>query len=274
MTKQSASASVEVAADPATAFRIFTDEFDLWWVRGPINFFDAARAVEMAMEPGVGGRILEIYRRGSDTVDEDVLELGRITAWEPGARLAYRSSVDDTETEIRFEALDGGTRVSVEQALVQGGEKAFYFWPNVIPWLAAWAVRRSEAPHTLRELGRLSVALYYEDPAAAARWLHEVFGLESWDRIPADGEKPSWIELHAGNGGILLFELKERPADPRPVDHGAWVYVDDLDAHFAHSQATGAKIVSEIHQHGYRCYEADDLEGHRWTFAQARPTMT
>lgn len=273
MTKQSASAFVEVTADPATAFRIFTDEIDLWWVRGPINFFDAARAVGMAIEPGVGGRILEIYRRGSDTVDEDVLELGRITAWEPGERLAYRSSVDDTETEIRFEPFDGGTRVSVEQALVQGGEKAFYFWPNVIPWLAAWAARRDSAPRTPRELERLSIALYYEDPAAAARWLHSVFGLESWDRIPAEGERPSWIELQVGSCGILLFELKEQAADPRPVDHGAWVYVDDLDAHFARSQANGAKIVSEIHQHGYRCYEVDDLEGHRWTFAQARPTM-
>jgi hypothetical protein len=26
-------------------------------------------------------------------------------------------------------------------------------------------------------------------------------------------------------------------------------------------------------QHGYRAYEAEDLEGYRWTFAQARPTM-
>ena len=62
---------------------------------------------------------------------------------------------------------------------------------------------------------------------------------------------------------------------PRPtaVDHNVWVYVDDLDAHFARVQGAGAKILSEIHSHGYRCYEAEDLEGHHWTFAQARPTM-
>jgi uncharacterized glyoxalase superfamily protein PhnB len=52
-----------------------------------------------------------------------------------------------------------------------------------------------------------------------------------------------------------------------------WVYVDDLDAHFAHARAGGATIVKEIHQQGYRAYEAEDLEGRRWTFAQARPTM-
>jgi uncharacterized glyoxalase superfamily protein PhnB len=55
--------------------------------------------------------------------------------------------------------------------------------------------------------------------------------------------------------------------------HVPWVFVDDLDAHSARARARGATIVSDIHQHGYRAYEADDLEGNRWTFAQARPTM-
>jgi uncharacterized glyoxalase superfamily protein PhnB/uncharacterized protein YndB with AHSA1/START domain len=274
VTKQSASASVEVAADPQTAFRIFTDDIDLWWVRGPINFFDSARAVGMKIEPGVGGRILEVYQPAVDTAAEDVLVLGEITVWEPGSRLAYRSEVDDTETQIDFEALDGGTRVTVEQTLVQGGKTAFYFWPNVIPWFVNWTARRDSAPGAPRELDRLSIALYYEDPAAAARWLHTVFGLESWDRIPAEGERPDWLELHVGRRAILLFKLEGQTSGERPLDHGIWVYVDDLDAHFARSSAYGAKIVSEIHQHGYRCYEADDLEGHRWTFAQARPTMS
>jgi uncharacterized glyoxalase superfamily protein PhnB len=49
------------------------------------------------------------------------------------------------------------------------------------------------------------------------------------------------------------------------------VFVDDLDAHFARAQAGGAKIVSGIRQTGFRAYTAEDLEGHRWTFAQARP---
>src|SRR5882724_220452 len=108
MTEQSATASVEVAADPVTAFRIFTEEIDLWWVRGPINFFDAARATAMQIEPGVGGRILEVY-----SPPDDVLELGKITDWEPGSVFAYRSSVDDTETRISFDSLDSGTRVTV-----------------------------------------------------------------------------------------------------------------------------------------------------------------
>jgi uncharacterized glyoxalase superfamily protein PhnB len=265
MTEQSATASVEVAADPSTTFRIFTEEIDLWWVRGPINFFDSARATAMQIEPGVGGRILEVY-----TPPDDVLELGTITDWEPGALLAYRSSVDDTETRVSFDALDGGTRVTVVQTLVQGGSKAFYFWPNILHWVPQWMARRA-VPRSPRELERLSVALYYQDPAAAAQWLHSVFGLGSWDKIPADGVQPPWIELHVGSAAILLFKITEGRVGG--LDHGVWVYVDDLDTHFAHSSENGAKIISEIHQHGYRCYEADDLEGHRWTFVQARPSM-
>jgi uncharacterized glyoxalase superfamily protein PhnB len=51
------------------------------------------------------------------------------------------------------------------------------------------------------------------------------------------------------------------------------VYVDDLEAHFAQASASGATIVEPIKHHGFRAYVAEDLEGRRWTFAQARPTM-
>ena len=258
MTEASATASIEVGVDPATAFKVFTEDIDLWWVRGPINFFDAARATAMQIEPGVGGRILEVY-----SPPDDVLELGRITDWEPGALFAYRSSVDDTETRIDFEAIDEGCRVTVVQSLLPGGEKAFYFWRNVIHWIPEWLERRHDVP---READRLAIALYYEDPPAAARWLHNAFGLEPWN-----GTDPSWIELQVGSRAIMLFKLTEKRV--AQLDHAVWVYVDDLDAHFAHSQENGAKILSEIHQHGYRSYDAEDLEGHHWTFTQARPAM-
>jgi len=264
MTEPSATASVEVAVDPGTAFQAFTEEIDLWWVRGPINFWDSARAIEVHIEPGVGGRILEVYA-------DDALERGVITAWEPGVRFEYRSSTDDTETTVTFAPIATGTRVTVVEALVEGGTKAVYAWRNVLHWFPAWMARRESAPHTVREVGRLAVALYYEDPAAAARWLHTVFGLETWDRIPEEGTQPTWIELHAGASSIILLRRTE-PGRPS-ADHSTWVYVDDLDAHFARAQDNDAKILQEIHQYGYRSYQAEDLEGHHWTFAQARPTM-
>jgi hypothetical protein len=106
VTGKSASAAVKVAVDPMSAFTAFTDEIDFWWVRGPINFFDAARAVAMRIEPGVGGRVLEIY----DDARGDALELGRITVWEPGVRLTYRNRRGSGRTplDLRPGASDDG----------------------------------------------------------------------------------------------------------------------------------------------------------------------
>jgi uncharacterized glyoxalase superfamily protein PhnB len=268
VSESSASAAVEVSLDPLGAFTVFTAEIDSWWVRGPINFFDASNAVEMRFEPGVGGRILEIYDEASGAA----LELGRVTVWEPGARLAYRSSVDDTEVDVRFEGVEGGTRVRVTQSLVPGGERALLFWPRVLRWLVPWCRERDGAGGGTRELARLSVAIYYEDPAAAARWLARVFQLGSWAGIPAEGEEPLWIELHVGSVAVFLFRREGESTETSPT-HALWVYVDDLDSHFAHARANGARIVSGIETHGYRGYVAEDVEGRRWTFAQARPTM-
>lgn len=72
----------------------------------------------------------------------------------------------------------------------------------------------------------------------------------------------------------MVFALDGELPEHAPATHVPWIYVDDLDAHLARAQANGATIVEEIHQHGYRAYTADDLEGHRWTIAQARPTMS
>jgi uncharacterized glyoxalase superfamily protein PhnB len=269
VSEKTASAEVEVAVDPLIAFTAFTDEIDSWWVRGPINFFDSGRAVAMRIDPGVGGRVLEVY----DEAGGEALALGEVTVWEPGVRLSYRSLVDDTEIDVRFEPVAGGTRVSVTQTLRPGGERALFFWPNVLRWLVPWCNERGDGRHALREIARLSIALYYEDPAAAARWLAHAFQLGSWSGIPGEGEDAEWIELHHGNVAVLLFPLNGKRLPDAPVTHMVWAYVDDLDAHFAHARDAGATIVSGIEQHGYRAYTAEDLEQHRWTFAEARPTM-
>lgn len=272
MTRTSAESSVEVATDPGTAFRIFTEEINLWWVRGPINAYDASRLAELRLEPGVGGRMLEIY----DEASGDQLETARITEWQPGALLVLRDRLQDTETVVRFEPAGDGTRVSVTQRLVPGGDPSGlgFGWVAMLPTFRAWTRRRDSAPRTPREIGRLGIALYYRDPAAAARWLRSAFGLGSWDVDHApEGEGSGWIDLHVGDSLLILFPLRgERPAGA-PVTHEVWVHVDDLEAHFARAGEAGAVIISGIALHGSRSYVAEDLEGHRWTFVQARPTM-
>jgi uncharacterized glyoxalase superfamily protein PhnB len=274
---RSVSSEVEVAVDPKTAFSAFTEEMNLWWVRGPINFFDSARAVAIVCEPGVGGRIIEVY----DAASGDGLELARISAWHPGERLAWRSSVDDVEVEVRFEPTAAGTLVRVLAGLPSGGaDQGGTAWVRVVPaWFGAWCGRGDTAPREALDLARLAVAVYYARPAAAARWLADAFGFVPTNELPAatadenwDAER-RWIEFHLGNSSLMIFKLEgSLPADA-PFRHVPWVFVDDLDAHWARASSRGATIVTDIHQHGYRAYQADDLEGNRWTFAQARPTM-
>jgi uncharacterized glyoxalase superfamily protein PhnB len=262
---------VTVSVDPKTAFTVFTDEIDLWWVRGPINFWNGARAIGMRCEPGIGGRLLELY---SDD-GTDALELGRITRWQPGELLAWDSSVDDIAIEVRFEAVSDGTKVSVTATIpADGADQGGTAWVRVVPrWLGKWCTRRDAAPRVPVETGRLGVAVYYERPATAARWLAETFGLGSPDEFSGDDAKHQWIEFTVGNCSIMLFRLEDDHADATAVTHVPWVYVDDLDAHLEQARSHGATIVSDIHQYGYRSYEAADLAGYRWTFVQARPGM-
>ena len=126
---------------------------------------------------------------------------------------------------------------------------------------------------------RLAVAVYYPKPASAARWLAEAFGLTPTDQLPSDDAARGWIEFHVGNCSLMVFGLDSAPGGPDGpggglgAAHVPWLFVDDLDAHFARAVAHGAEIVEGIHQHGYRGYVARDPDGYAWTIAQARPGM-
>jgi hypothetical protein len=115
MSEDAVMASVEVPVGPEVAFDVFTTEIDRWWRPGPLNWYDSERAVGTRIEPGVGGRWIELY----DEKGDDVLEIARITTWEPGARIVmdYLDGGYDnagTEVEVRFEPIEAGTRVTIE----------------------------------------------------------------------------------------------------------------------------------------------------------------
>ena len=56
----------------------------------------------------------------------------------------------------------------------------------------------------------------------------------------------------------------------RGVSSMLYIYIDDVDQHFARAKAAGAKIVLPLDDRpwGDRNYQAEDPEGHQWTFAQ------
>lgn len=275
---KSRSSDVEVAVDPVTAFTAFTDELDLWWVRGPINAYGADRLVEMRCEPGIGGRLIEIYDRDSG----EGLELARITAWEPGKHLAWQSSLDDVMIDVRFDPSDRGTIVRLEASIPEGGaDEGGSSFVRVAPrWFAAWVAKRDVTTRELHDRARFALTLHYARPLAAARWLAAAFGFESPNALPEGDDPPddgesghAWIEFHVGNCSLMVDKVAGPPADHAQLTHVPWVFVDDLAAHLARARDNGATIVEGITTDGFASYVAMDLEGRTWRFAAARPTQ-
>ena len=106
--------ALRVRATPERAFDVFTREIGLWWQPNGLFAFTRGAPGTLAIEPGEGGRFTETKPDGR------VFEIGRVTSWQPGARLAltWRQesfAVDQlTRVEVRFEPVGDETRVTVE----------------------------------------------------------------------------------------------------------------------------------------------------------------
>jgi uncharacterized protein YndB with AHSA1/START domain len=115
-TSDSIRVTTVVAADPASAFELFTREVDAWWRRGPRFRHGGGRPSVMRFEGGEGGRLLEVY---SDAAGGS-FEVGRVLSWKPGDRLVFEWRANNfepglvTEVEVRFERAQRGTRVTLE----------------------------------------------------------------------------------------------------------------------------------------------------------------
>jgi len=107
--------ALRIKAPPARVFEAFTTEISAWWRPNPLFAFTPRSPGVMAFEDGEGGlRLVERLASGK------VFEVGKVRVWEPGQRLVvgWRQATFapemDTEVEVRFEAVEDGTRVTVE----------------------------------------------------------------------------------------------------------------------------------------------------------------
>lgn len=106
--------SLRVNATPLAAFEVFTQEIGAWW--RPNGLFQLTPRGDgvLRFEPGEGGRLV------TDLPNGKTFEIGRITAWAPGERLAFSwrqatfTPEQVTHVEVRFEAVGEETRVTVE----------------------------------------------------------------------------------------------------------------------------------------------------------------
>jgi uncharacterized glyoxalase superfamily protein PhnB len=115
--------------------------------------------------------------------------------------------------------------------------------------------------------------LLYEDVAAAIDWLGRAFGFEERLRFADEEGTVTHAELALGDGVLYLGHPGPGYRSPKHVgssSHLVHVYVDDVDAHHAHAVEAGATIHLEPEDtpYGDRRYDAEDLEGQRWSFAQ------
>jgi uncharacterized glyoxalase superfamily protein PhnB len=118
--------------------------------------------------------------------------------------------------------------------------------------------------------------LAYRDERAALEYLIRVFGLTEnrESRMEHDTGMLAWLRL--GDGVVMIGHANHdihRIYSPDELGHTTTmlnVYVPDVDAHYAHAVAEGANITMELEDafYGERRYEATDLEGHRWHFAE------
>ena len=254
--------AIDVDVDPMTAFTIFTDEYDQWWGRGPIDAYQSWRLVERRIEPGIGGRLVEDY-------GDEQRVLGTITIWEPGARLAWTTR-NDVTIDVLFEARATGTRVQVTGTVPDGAEGiADLSMVRMAPqWFPRHVERREHGSRS--DYGRLNLVLRSATPAATARWLVDAFGLEPTADLPDEEGDPeyTWIELRIGPGFVALWGGGGAAGTDSP-----FVYVDGLDAHKGRAEAAGATIVSPVTEHGFRSYTAADCEGRHWIFAEQGPRI-
>ncbi|AXC12506.1 Glyoxalase family protein [Acidisarcina polymorpha] len=111
--------------------------------------------------------------------------------------------------------------------------------------------------------------LQYRDVVVAVDWLARTFGFSEHYRY---GDPVSGAQIFLGDAFLML---KRAPAEALPAQsvcrtQSLTVLVDNVDDHFAQTQAAGGNIVEELHEtiYGERQYGVVDFEAHHWLFSQ------
>lgn len=108
--------TITVRASSDRAFDLFVKDIETWWRRDTPYWMDPGHAIAMRFEPRLGGRLMEVRDAAGNG-----LVIGRITAYERGRRLAFTWRLPmwhpdaDSDVEVIFDEIPGGTRVALRQ---------------------------------------------------------------------------------------------------------------------------------------------------------------
>lgn len=103
--------AIRVPATPAEAFDAFTDDIGLWW--RPSALFQLTPRGDGTLSFDGETRLITTLAGGK------VFEIGRVTIWQRGARLAFTwrqatfTPDQITSVEVTFEAVGDETRITV-----------------------------------------------------------------------------------------------------------------------------------------------------------------
>ncbi|UPT65006.1 MAG: SRPBCC domain-containing protein [Hyphomonadaceae bacterium JAD_PAG50586_4] len=104
--------SLRVKATPDDAFDVFTQEIGAWW--RPKGLFQLTPRGDGVLSFDAQERLITTLPTGK------VFEIGKVTAWAPGEKLAFTwrqatfAPEQQTEVIVRFEPVGDETRVTVE----------------------------------------------------------------------------------------------------------------------------------------------------------------
>ena len=121
----------------------------------------------------------------------------------------------------------------------------------------------------------------YGDAPVAIEWLCNVFGFRKHLVAPGENGTIAHAQLVLGNGMIMLGsdssdeygKVISPPGKDGVNTQSCYIFIEEIDAHYAHAVAAGAEIIMEIADQNYggRLYSAKDPEGHLWNFGSYDP---
>jgi ubiquinone/menaquinone biosynthesis C-methylase UbiE len=198
--------SIDLKLEPSSAFDTLVEEMST-----------ALSELKMQFDAGANGRVLD-----------GATEVGRVICWQPHERIVLEwhgadwHAADATTLELRFEPVEGGTRVTLEHAEWsralgdQGDELAGWFASEVAaPLLRAMAPRRLGDWITDRKTRRPSgpqARAFYRDPLYHRpnfKAILRVLGLRQDDYL---------LEVGCG-GGAFLEDALRSGCKAAAIDH-------------------------------------------------------
>ena len=131
------------------------------------------------------------------------------------------------------------------------------------------------------EKSNIIPSMRYRDAPAAIEWLCSVFGFRKHLVVPSENGTIAHAQLVLGNGMIMLGsdsddeygKVVSPPGKDGVNTQSCYIFIEEIDAHYAHAVAADAEIIMEIADQGYggRLYSAKDPEGHLWNFGSYDP---